>query len=361
MLLRLICFLILSTLLPCASWAVQLFVWQSSPQAPQIILPRGDSESAEKALARYQRNLQKPSLSSLVPAGSHLPMGQVFDLSTETKSGKVRMAMIANWYQDMTAEGLRINNNFKLFKRSGAEPYVIALAADVGLSEKEASEYREKIANHFSLLVSLGGDDISPELYGEKPTYARNTNIVRDRSELALVKTYKKLGKGIFFGICRGHQMGAVADGHKLYQDLSKTGVGNTENHVNENGTNLQEKQTWHHLFVQDSLLKRFLRGSDKILVNSLHHQAVHVQEKAESFAIAFDDKDNIVEALQSKNLKSLSVQFHPEFPSDVSGNVEFSNRGNDFFLGLVAYARMNRIKTNSISKCHKIYSRGAI
>jgi gamma-glutamyl-gamma-aminobutyrate hydrolase PuuD len=35
--------------------------------------------------------------------------------------------------------------------------------------------------------------------------------------------------------------------------------------------------------------------------------------------------KIKIVEALQGKNNKSVSVQFHPEFPTEVSGNADSS------------------------------------
>ena len=357
MFVRLLCLLLLSCLIPSLGWAVQLFVWQASPGAPKIILPRADHESAMTALNRYKKNLSNPALESLVPNNFNLPTGRVYDLPPEASSGAVRMAMIANWFTDMTGEGIRIQNNIRLFSRSGSEPYLIALAADMGLNNKDAIDYRESVAKNFSLLVSLGGDDISPELFGEKKTYATNTNIVRDRAELALVKTFKKIGKGIFFGICRGHQMGAVADGHKLHQDLSKTGAGKTEHHSNFNGANITEKQTWHHIFVQDSLLKRFLRGKTKTIVNSLHHQAVNIQEKASSFAVAFDDKDGVVEALQAKNNKSISVQFHPEFPVEFSGNVEFSKMGNSLIQNVVNYARLTRIRSsNAAISCKKIY-----
>ena len=215
---------------------------------------------------------------------------------------------------------------------------------------------------NFSLLVSLGGDDVSPELYGEKITYSRNTNLIRDRSEMALVKHYKQSARGVFFGICRGHQLGAVADGHKLVQDLSLTQTGSTDYHGNQNARHFTEAQTWHHILFEDSLLARFLIGKTKpdqritysVQVNSVHHQVVDPMDSAASKVVAIDDKDATVEALQGKNKKSFSVQFHPEFPEEISGNLEFSNRGFQILRGIVNYSRLVRMQ-NRAKSCSSV------
>lgn len=147
--------------------------------------------------------------------------------------------------------------------------------------------------------------------------------------------------------------MGAVADGHGLAQDLTQTGVGTTSYHGNSIGKEFVELQTWHHIIFQDSLLSRFLIGKNPAelsavhtaLVNSVHHQAVVPKDQATSYVIALDDKDAIVEALQGKNMRSFSVQFHPEIPANISGDPAFSKRGFQILQGIVAYARLVRMK----------------
>jgi putative glutamine amidotransferase len=335
---------------------VRLIVWQTAPNAPKIILPQTKNETAELAIERYLKHVRQiPELSQL---SQKLPMsviGQIKALVTETPGGRTRLVFIANQFSDMSAEGERIQRNIKTFSNAGAETYVIAIAADLGLSPKEQRDYHTEVAKNFSLLVALGGDDIAPELYEEKTTYARDTNLTRDQSELKLVQSYKKYGRGVFFGICRGHQMGAIADGHKLYQDLTLTKSGTTNYHINLNGQTTTQKQTWHGIDIDKSLLSRFLGGANQLWVNSIHHQAVKINPHASSSRVAVDDKDQIVEALQSENNKSLSVQFHPEFPADTSGNSDFSDQGFKIIKGIINYARLQRQNHNQ-KQCLRLF-----
>lgn len=343
---------------------VDLLVWQSEPNAPRIVLPKTEFETPEQAVSRYiQRITNDPTLASLRTRPLNFKLGRVELLGSEKMSGAVRMAMIANWMEDLTPQGARIQRNIKGFTKAGADPHVIGISADIGLSPEDAQDFRDKVARNFSLLVSLGGDDISPEVYGEELTHSRRTNTTRDRSEFLLVQNFKILARGIFFGICRGHQMGAIADGHSLKQDLSATGAGTTDHHINLKGTNSTEMQTWHHIYFEDSLLARFLIGqlksvnqenaTYKIQVNSVHHQVVDPKDSAASKVVAIDDKDATVEALQGRNRKSFSVQFHPEFPSEISGNQQFSYRGFQIIQGIVSYSRMNRMK--ACSRIHRL------
>lgn len=350
-------FLVILYLLPTFVFAeVRLIVLQTERSSPRIILPQLESETSGAAVERYLRNvLNNEDLKKSAQPIENLKIHSVQSLPTENSAGLVRLAFIANWFQDMTTTGERIQRNLKTFSKAGADAYVIALSADLGLSNQDAHDFRNEVANNFSLLVSLGGDDISPELYGEEKTYARNLNFTRDRSELKLVQFFKEKGRGLFFGICRGHQMGAVADGHKLHQDLSKNGAGDTDYHINLAGKNSSEMQTWHGIDIQKSLLSRFLKGANQLFVNSVHHQAVKLSPSANSSAVAYDDKNHIVEALQGKNNKSVSVQFHPEFPTEVSGNEQFSKNGFQIIKGIVSYARLLRQK-NLVNHCGKLF-----
>ncbi len=304
-------FLIL--ILPLSIFAeVHLISWQSENSAPRVILPRLESETPTQAVWRYQQNLKQ----TFKIFDSKIGITQ--DLSPEKNSGSIRLAFIANEFHDMAANGERIQRNLKVFTNAGAQTYVIALSADLGLSQADAQDYR-------------------------------------DRSELSLVQNFKKSDRGIFFGICRGHQMGAIADGHTLHQDLTKTKSGTTNYHINLSGQNSTDRQTWHGIDIEKSLLSRFLNEASQLQVNSIHHQAVNINPMADSYSVATDDKDQLVEALQTKNKKSLSVQFHPEFSTEVSGNLEFSNEGFKIIQGIVSYARLNRQRISG-NQCEKLF-----
>jgi gamma-glutamyl-gamma-aminobutyrate hydrolase PuuD len=349
--------LFLIFILPCIAFAnVHLFSWQTEINAPKIILPRLTDESKEHAVYRYLQNIKKNSdLSKINSEIEHFKIYKTEDLSIEKNAGKARLAIIANIFKDMTIYGERIQRNINTFTKTSAEPFVIAMSADIGLSETDAVDFRSEVSKNFSLLVSQGGDDISPELYGQEKTFALNTNITRDRSEFLLVQSFKKYARGIFFGICRGHQMGAIADGHKLFQDLSKTGAGSTDYHINLAGKNSAEMQTWHGIDIEKSLLSRFLKNQSSIRTNSVHHQGVDVNPAADSYVIAVDDEGRLPEALQSKNNKSLSVQFHPEFPAEYSGDIRFSENGFQIIKGIVSYARLIRQK-NFMNSCSRLF-----
>ncbi len=337
------------------SWA-SFAIWQVAPDSPRIIVPRREGESARAAVARYLKSvLENDELSKLRPDGVELlPAGRFSEFDELPKNSKTLVALIANRFEDLLPDGYRVRMNQRSFTLAGGDVYVIALAADSGLSQSEAEEFRSKIARSVDLLVAMGGADIAPELYGEPRTHAVNVNLTRDRSEYALIRRFKEEGKGVFFGICRGHQMGAIIDGHKLYQDLSKDGIGDTNEHLKVEGRNILESQRWHHIHISDSLLYRFLRDEVKI-VNSIHHQAVRVVPEAASFPVA--EYNGVIEALQMKNGLGLSVQFHPEI-AEYTESGEFARDGYRILRGIVSYARLKRMKPNP-NRCSAIFHVG--
>lgn len=351
-LIKIINLILLATLLTVGQLAIatELIQWQPSPGYPKLILPRLKNETKEAAVERYLRAVQNSSKLQPLFHGSGV---EKFDLQTskvETfrnvvaapgsplETTKLRVALIANQASDLS-DGARVRELTKKVIKAGGEPAVIALSADIGLSKKEASEFRTLVANRFDILLGMGGDDVDPRLYGEPKTHSVNVNRQRDVSELRLIKAYKESGRGVYFGICRGHQIGAVADGHTLYQDISKDGAGRGELH----------RHGYHHVGVGDSLFLRFLNNQRSPLVNSFHHQAVRVNENAASVPVAM--ANTVVEALEGKNKLSFSVQWHPEIGS-----------ASDFNLirNIFAYSRLKRAELTSSSapRCRNIFRR---
>jgi len=336
---------------------VDFVVWRQNDSAPAVIIPKKDYETSEQAFSRYMGYLKRNQKIVELVSENLADQGLISDFKVESHS-RVLTAVNANLLLDMFAQGERIKRNTKLLSDIGADVYVIALGAEVGLSKKEAQEFQQKIAKTFDLMISLGGRDIDPALYAEAKRRSAGVNYLTDRLELDRVQAFKNQNRGLFFGICRGHQIGAVADGHTLYQDLTEDLVSDTNKHVNVSGVTSTEQQTWHKIYVMNSLLYRFLKKESYLEVNSIHHQAVKINSAADSFVVARSEGDLIVEGLQAYNNKSLSVQFHAEFPNEISQNKSFSDKGRMLIKGVVAYARLIRQKrlSSALGQCKSLF-----
>lgn len=157
-------------------------------------------------------------------------------------------------------------------------------------------------------LLLAGGQDVSPQLYGEEPQpKIGETNRQRDDFEAALIKEALRQGKPIL-AVCRGIQLLNVVLGGTLYQDLSEY-----------DGLQVKHEQQptapWlatHTVTIQeDSHLRHFL--DEQTMVNSYHHQGIKALSP-QLKAVAWST-DRIVEAVESKDPKKriLGVQWHPE------------------------------------------------
>src|SRR3972149_11624347 len=71
----------------------------------------------------------------------------------------------------------------------------------------------------FNLVIFSGGEDINPEIYGEKNRYS-TYNSLRDKIELYWLEKCIQSSRKIL-GVCRGHQLINAYLGGKLVQDLS--------------------------------------------------------------------------------------------------------------------------------------------
>lgn len=365
------------------AWSVNLFaqvellLWSPRPDGPRIILPHFAQLSPEQSLARYLTAIkQEPGLASLRNSDrdsemliqlEQLPTQrstiQILNSAKATSDTKVATKVSAginsNQLADMVNPSGRGGRVTKLLNRNGAEAFLIALAAEVHLKPSEVQKFHKLLTTRFQMMVSLGGTDIHPKLYNQEITHSVNPNLLNDSLELSRVKAFKAAETGVFMGFCRGHQMGAIADGHELYQDIEKEGAAKARDHARLNMSPTAgpgELQTWHHVAIEESLLKRFLKSSD-VITNSVHHQAVKENPDGKSFGVAFSG--NIVEALQMKNGLGISFQFHPEFPKEISGNAEFSKTGESLIRSVISYSRLKRLEMRKL-KCSAIFSKAS-
>ncbi|NWF79594.1 MAG: gamma-glutamyl-gamma-aminobutyrate hydrolase family protein [Chloroflexi bacterium] len=159
-------------------------------------------------------------------------------------------------------------------------------------------------------LLLAGGGDIEPARYGAEPHENLGTvDPLRDSAELPMARWAVAEGKPVL-GICRGIQVLNVALGGTLYQDLPSQVGGNLAHNLS------YEREDWtllaHDLrLAPDSRLRQLL-GVERLLVNSLHHQAV--REIAPGLRAVAWAADGVIEAVEGVGEGFvLGVQCHPE------------------------------------------------
>ncbi len=155
-------------------------------------------------------------------------------------------------------------------------------------------------------IILSGGHDINPIYYGEEPTKSIGfTYTPRDMFELFIVLAAIEKDMPIL-GISRGQQIMTVAFGGKLYQDLGENEKSYI-NHMQSSGIN----DIGHYVDIKKGSKLHKIFDTDRLLVNSFHHQAVKVAPK--NFQITAMSSDGIIEAMEHENKPIMSVQWHPE------------------------------------------------
>ena len=158
-------------------------------------------------------------------------------------------------------------------------------------------------------LLLTGGGDIDPARFGEErhPT----TDLVSaERDELELQRvTRQAIDTGLpLLAICRGLQVLNVAfDGtlHQHVPDVFGDAIAHSQPGARSDRT--------HEVSVEPGTLLASLVGSDRLRVNSFHHQAIKdLGDRLKPVAWA-DDK--VVEAVELPGARGfvLGVQWHPE------------------------------------------------
>ena len=163
------------------------------------------------------------------------------------------------------------------------------------------------LAGRIDGLLLSGGDDVNPQVFGEEPRLGLGSvTPARDALEVELFHRMRELGKPIF-GICRGLQLMNAAMGGTLYQDLGREWPGNMQ-HAQKG----PRQHTGHGVQVRPDTRLRAILETDRVLVNTFHHQAVH--SLAPGLIATAHSQDGLVEALELPGDEFvLGVQWHPE------------------------------------------------
>ncbi len=181
------------------------------------------------------------------------------------------------------------------------------------------------------LIVTGGAFDIDPALYGERarhPTVRLKDR--RTRFEWALLERALALDLPIL-GICGGQQLLNVVLGGRLIQHIPEA-FPDALAHEQPN----PRTEPGHEVLVRPGTLLHRLTGSERLWVNSAHHQAAETVGPA--VVVSAVAPDGIIEAIEDPRRSfCLGVQWHPEYhitPADGA-----------ILAGLVEAARLRRTR----------------
>lgn len=194
-----------------------------------------------------------------------------------------------------------VNYNYiKSISIAGGVPFLIPVTAN----DIDIGSYLDIIDG----VMFTGGNDISPVLYGEEPIKeVVSISEDRDSYEFALYKEAFKRNMPVL-GICRGIQLINAASGGTLYQDIYSE-LKDIKGHYQ---SDTPSDNLYHSVDISKGSKLYNIFGSEKILVNSFHHQSV--KKVADGFKITAKASDGIIEAIENIHKDFIvGVQWHPE------------------------------------------------
>ncbi|MFC4801404.1 gamma-glutamyl-gamma-aminobutyrate hydrolase family protein [Neobacillus sp. GCM10023253] len=157
-------------------------------------------------------------------------------------------------------------------------------------------------------IILSGGEDVDPKYYGQDPHRRLGpTTPERDLTEIATAK-YAIENNIPLLAICRGVQILNVALGGTLIQDIPSQ-VKEPIQHAQR----IDRSRDSHWVNIsKDSKLFDMI-GSERVRVNSLHHQALDTV--AADLRVVAMASDGIIEAVEyiHPTTFTLGVQWHPE------------------------------------------------
>lgn len=183
----------------------------------------------------------------------------------------------------------------------------------------------------YKLVLFTGGEDVSPELYGERSYGMCGSNIRRDGFEMRILRMAIRHDIKMT-GICRGSQFLNVMAGGRMMHHI--------DNHAGKD-----------HLMETS-------KEDEIIIVNSLHHQMIvpaedgHIvgwskdklsNEYFGNYDVLEDYNSQEVEAIILPKLNACGVQYHPEMmDEDSDGYKWYWHMVKDFLeLGMDGFVEL--------------------
>lgn len=155
-----------------------------------------------------------------------------------------------------------------------------------------------------TLVQFTGGEDVSPELYGEPKHPFTMNSPRRDAAELALAKKAYALGKPLA-GICRGSQFLNVFCGGSLWQHVVGHTNGDHQATILATGEKLQVTSTHHQVMVP---------AEDGIVLVEAVEGDLPRPARFEDYARVTVENARSIEAVLYPDKRTFCFQPHPEF-----------------------------------------------
>jgi putative glutamine amidotransferase len=198
-----------------------------------------------------------------------------------------------------------------LLRAAGALPLLIpSLGEELGLAEL--------IGELDGLLFTGSPSNVEPYRYGGEASRAGTLHDPeRDATTLALIP--RAIGAGVpVLGICRGFQEMNVACGGTLWQHVHEV-PGHHVHHEDLTQPLDVQYGPAHEVQLSAGGLLAGIAGSDRITVNSLHHQGVKTLGQGLIEEARADD--GVIEAFRVADARrfALAVQWHPEWKTEQS------------------------------------------
>lgn len=161
--------------------------------------------------------------------------------------------------------------------------------------------------DNIDALLLTGGADHNPLWSGQQPQPGlHNINQARDLPELLATRLACNRQMPIL-GICRGMQTIAIALGGEVCQDIPHTPQ------LIKHSQEADRMEPTHSVDIEPDSALHGIFGTDRIFVNSFHHQAVTSPGKG--MRITATAPDGTAEAMESTCHKPvIGVQWHPEW-----------------------------------------------
>lgn len=224
--------------------------------------------------------------------------------------------------------------------RSYAQAVEMAGGTPVLIPHLDDMKMLEPLCSRLDGLLLPGGVDIHPRNFGEEPHPLLGTvDVQEDRLELALADYFLEMDLPIL-GICRGLQVLNVAARGTLYQDIHAQRPESLKHAY----TGKPRAYRAHPITLVPGTRLAELLGTEPLLVNSFHHQAIKTPGR--NIVTSAQAPDGIIEGIEFPNHRFvLAVQCHPE-ELVVAGD----ERVLRLFQGFVQAATRPSVKTYRVA-----------
>lgn len=169
------------------------------------------------------------------------------------------------------------------------------------------------------IILFTGGEDVDPNLYGERTHQTTYCNPKRDEIELQEYLESLNWADTLRVGICRGNQLLTTLNGGKLIQDVSGHAMGRMHGVMTSEGEILQCTSTHHQMAYPFNLPKK-----DYEILAYSHPK---LSKYYEGSGIHWKDEYPEVEVIYFPETKSLGIQGHPEMMDINSPFVNYVNQ----------------------------------